>query len=292
MNTIASVNSPSHQALSLNGYQHEAAFRSAMAATLAARELLLSYYQQALQIDEKDKAGLVTQADRESESLMKARLSKDFPTYDFLGEETHYLEGSPKFLAADSGVPRWILDPLDGTTNFVHGFAVFCISLALEVNGKIEIGIIDCPALRETFCAVRGRGAFRNGKPIRVSQRIDVKQSLLATGFFADNVPSLNEQLKIFGQLVKCSRGVRRAGAAAYDLCMVASGVFDLFWEKNLKPWDVAAGALLVEEAGGKVSSYRGREFSLLHNSIIAGNPAVHHEVLDVIQPLLEVSTD
>ncbi len=280
-----------HQTLDLTSYPHTTAFRTALRATLAARQLLLGYYQKTLQVDEKDKAGLVTQADRECENLIKDTLAQSFPSYDFLGEETHYLDGSPEFLA-QSKQPRWILDPLDGTTNFVHGFSVFCISLALEVDGKIELGIIDCPVLNETFCAVRGRGAYRNGKALRVSERPTLQESLLATGFFADNVPSLNEQLKIFSHLVRCSRGIRRAGAAAYDLCMVASGIFDLFWEKNLKPWDVAAGALLVEEAGGKVSSYRGQTFSLAHNSIMAGNPKIHQEMLRVLQPLLEKETD
>lgn len=249
----------------------KSSFKAAMDAVVAGRACLLSYFGQIKHIEEKDKAaGLVSEADRESEKIIKNRLAEAFPDYDFLGEETSYLEGDTHF--QKSIKPRWILDPLDGTTNFVHGFPIFCISLALEIDGEIQLGIVDMPLLNQTFTAVKGEGAFCNGKKISVSKTKNFEQAFMSTGFVAESPEVLSEQLKIFEHFVWKARAIRRPGAAAYDLALIASGVFDLYWEKNLKPWDSAAGLLLVKEAGGVVRTYENLDYHPFEKSLIAGN--------------------
>lgn len=243
----------------------------ALAACRRGREVLLHHFGRLEHIEEKFQAGLVSEADQESEKIIGQYLKEHFPQSEFLGEESAF--GGAKVQAGRAGTAgRWILDPLDGTTNYVHRFPIFCISLALEVQGDLKIAVIDVPMLNETYTAIRGQGAFVNGRPIHVSETKNLKTSLLATGFFPDDLPALEQQLQIFSKLVRECRGVRRAGAAAYDLCQVARGVFDGFWEKNLKPWDVAAGQLLVEEAGGILSTYQGGPHDPYQNSLIATN--------------------
>ena len=176
---------------------------------------------------------------------------------------------------APSKKPRWILDPLDGTTNFVHQFPIFCISLALEVNEEIVLGIIDMPMLNQTFTAIKGQGAFCNGKKISVSGCTEISKAFMTTGFVPTDIEVLKQQLVIFNHFVWLARAIRRPGAAAYDLAMVASGVFDIYWEADDKPWDVAAGILLVSEAGGLTTTYTGQKFNSFEKSIIAGNPKI-----------------
>ncbi len=247
------------------------------------RELLLSYYGHLNHVESKLHAGLVSEADRESEKLIKTGLSLIDSSWEFLGEEESFLTGDKNLKPGSK--PRWILDPLDGTTNYIHQFPIFCISLALEWEGQLQLAVIDCPMTNETFTAIRGQGAFRNGKKIKTSQTQQLQDSLLATGFFPDNQEALLDQLKVFSELIKKTRGIRRAGAAAYDLCMVAQGSFDGFWEPNLKPWDVAAGQLLVEEAGGKVVNRSGVKHSPYDQYIIATNQYLSPSLLKIINP-------
>lgn len=266
-------------------------YNEAMKAVLAGRACLLGYFGKINNVEEKDKAaGLVSEADRESEALIKGMLAKSFPDFDFLGEETAYLEGKEQFSASPR--PRWILDPLDGTTNFVHKFPIFCISLALEVNGEIEIAIIDMPMLNQTFTAIRGQGAYclqPNGtrEKLQVSKTENFEQAFMSTGFVNEKREILSEQLKIFEDVVWKAQAVRRPGAAAYDLALIAAGVFDLYWEKNLKPWDSAAGLLLVKEAGGVVVTYEGDNYDPFKKSSIAGNPTIVRKFLKEIQPII-----
>jgi myo-inositol-1(or 4)-monophosphatase len=248
-------------------------FETAISAVQAGRACLLGYLGKINNIEHKEKQGLVSEADKASEDLIRQILYEKFPEFDFLGEETDYAEGSPR--PSPSITPRWILDPLDGTTNYIHQLPIFCISLALEVNKEIVLGIIDVPMLNQTFTAIKGQGAFCNGKKISVSKCSEISQAFMTTGFIADDVPVLQEQLKIFNHFVWQARAIRRPGAAAYDLAMVASGVFDVYWEKNIKPWDVAAGILLVAEAGGVCRTYSGSEYTAFDKSIIAGNPKI-----------------
>lgn len=271
------------------------------------REVLLKYIGNLQHIEDKFQAGLVSEADKESERVISEHLRKNFPSIEFLGEESSYAEakgeaaeglgsgtskapagpgesGGTKSLRAGAK-GRWIVDPLDGTTNYIHQFPVFCISLGLEVNGEMQVAVIDCPMMNETYTAIRGRGAFVNGRPIRVSGPKELKDAFLSTGFVAEKKHIIEEQLRIFGDIVYKCRAVRRPGAAAYDLALVARGVFDGYWERNLQPWDSAAGLLLVEEAGGRVVSYRGNRYHPYMNSIVAGSSAVVEQMLSVIQP-------
>jgi myo-inositol-1(or 4)-monophosphatase len=257
--------------------------KKALKAVRLGRQTLLKYYGHLQYIESKEMAGLVSEADRESEKIISQSLKLIDPTWEFLGEEESFLKGQESFPPSKTQ-GRWILDPLDGTTNYVHQFPVFCISLALEFDGELQLAIIDAPLLNETYTAIRGEGAFLNGKKIQVSQTSTLKDSLLATGFFADNKPALEEQLRVFTELVKECRGVRRPGAAAYDLCMVAKGTFDGFWEPNLKPWDVAAGQLLVEEAGGIVLNKKGERHSPYDTYIMASNKEVSRLLISKIQ--------
>ncbi|MGE4133376.1 MAG: inositol monophosphatase [Bdellovibrionales bacterium] len=261
------------------------ALRTAQKAALAAREVLLSHFGRLSKVQEKNLAGLVSEADLASEKAISEILSKDFPAIKVLGEED-------SFLRQDETIENdlWVVDPLDGTTNYVHGFHVFCISIGLQLKGELVLGVIDVPVLNKTYWAVKDGGAFVNGKPIRVRDNTVIRDSLLATGFFPEN-PSLPEQIQIFSDLVYEARGIRRAGAAAYDLCLVAEGVFDAFWEPNLKPWDAAAGVVLVREAGGVAWTYDGRDYRLGDNTLMTGNASLASAIGRRIQAIHRPNT-
>ena len=276
---------------SFDSVQSNEIYNEAMKAVMAGRACLLGYFGKINNIEEKDKsAGLVSEADRESEALIKGMLAKAFPDFDFLGEESAYLEGKDNFTA--SARPRWILDPLDGTTNFVHKFPIFCISLALEVNGEIEIGIIDMPMLNQTFYSIRGQGAWciqpdGTREKLSVSKTTEFEQAFMSTGFVNEKREVLSEQLRIFEDVVWKAQAIRRPGAAAYDLALIAAGVFDLYWEKNLKPWDSAAGLLLVKEAGGVVITFEGENYDPFKKSSIAGNSTIVAKFQSEIQAII-----
>ena len=256
--------------------------RGAIKAVSLGREVLLNYFGNLEHIEEKFQAGLVSEADKESERVISDYLKKNFPEFEFLGEES-YAAGAKVQWENTHTRGRWIVDPLDGTTNYIHRFPIFCISLGLEIDGEIQVAVIDVPMLNETYTAIKGRGAFVNGKPLKIAKTQTLKNSLLATGFVAEHENVISEQLKIFDNIVRKCRGVRRPGAAAYDLALVARGVFDGYWERNIQPWDAAAGILLVREAGGDVITYRGDKYNPYKNSIIAGNPQVVKAVQEVI---------
>ena len=262
----------------------------AIQAARIGREVLLHYYGRLEKIEAKVQAGLVSEADKESEKAIFAYLRKYFPDDDFVGEEsaldlTKVAVKSPKR-------GRWIVDPLDGTTNYIHRFPVWTVSIGYEWDGQIQLGVIDAPIMGEVYSALRGRGAWMNGQRLQVSRTKTVFDSLLATGFFSEHEDNLQEQLRIFSNIVRDCRGVRRAGAASYDLCMVARGIFDAYWEKGLKPWDSAAGALLVEEAGGVITTYRGKKYHPFLNSVIAGNSSVVTELRGRFTAMLSKDTD
>lgn len=259
-------------------FQPDLALNAAQIAAKAGSKVLHDYFGRLKQVSEKHLAGLVSEADVASEKVIQAALQTHYPA-GFLGEESS---------GAESAWPKsgnwWIVDPLDGTTNYVHRFPIFCISIGLMWQGEMVFGLVEVPMLGVTYHAIRGQGAYRNGQPIHVSERATIRDSLLATGFFRDHEEALKEQLGIFAQLVFEARGIRRAGAAAYDLCLVAEGVFEAFWEKNLKPWDTAAGMVLVREAGGTVTDYQGQPYHINADSILAGNRPIHKTLLATIQ--------
>jgi myo-inositol-1(or 4)-monophosphatase len=218
---------------------------------------------------------LVTEVDRHCEKLIVDRLGSDFPGCDILAEENIYKSvGSPL---------KWIIDPLDGTTNFAHGFPWFCVSIALEIDGNIEMGVIYHPVMDELFTVVKGEGSRLNGVEIRVSKNRPLRDSLLATGFPYDRTRENENNFDNFMNFQLSARGVRRVGSAALDLANVAAGRLDGYWEFKINPWDVAAGALLVEEAGGRVSDFSGRPYSVYDRRILASNGLIHDEMLEIL---------
>lgn len=233
--------------------------------------LLMHYFHQGLKIEYKGDADLVTAADRASEALIRERVSKQFPSHDVLGEEQGLKDRGSEY--------RWYVDPLDGTTNFAHGFPVFAVSMALEHRSNDEAvrvaGVVYDPTRDELFTAEKGNGAQLDGKPIHVSQITQLKECLVATGF-PSHKRHKNPNIFFYHEITLKTHGVRRAGSAALDLCDVACGRFDGFWEFNLNPWDTAAGTLIVEEAGGRVSRFDGSPFELDSRETLASNGLVH----------------
>ena len=243
--------------------------------------LLLQYFHQGLKIEYKGDADLVTAADRAAEALIRERIRQQFPSHDVLGEEQGLNDQGSDY--------RWYVDPLDGTTNFAHGYPVFCVSIALQHQavedrssgqlGRRIAGAVYDPTRDELFTAEQGRGAHLNGKPIHVSKAAQLKECLVATGF-PSHKRHKNPNIHFYHQITLRTHGVRRAGSAALDLCNVASGRFDGFWEFNLNPWDTAAGALIVEEAGGRVSRFDGSPFAIDSRETLASNGLVHDALL------------
>ncbi len=265
--------------------------KAALEASQKAREILLGYMGKLKNIEEKAHAGLVSEADKKSEEFIQSYLSRVLPEFGFLGEESSFVDGQTQIQKpTQSGY--WIVDPLDGTTNYIHQYPVFCISIGLMFENDLKVGVIDVPVLNETYWAIKGEGAFCNGQRMSVSKKSTLKDCLTSTGFFADHEETLQEQLRIFSEVVRRTRGVRRPGAAAYDMCQVARGVFDLFWERNLKPWDTAAGTLLVREAGGIVETYQGKPYDPYKNSMVASTVPILEEFKKLVGPHLLAGTD
>jgi len=240
--------------------------------------MLAEMFRTPLEISYKRPSDLVTEADRRSEALIIERLHKHFPTHAVVSEEG----GGQKIESAY----RWYVDPLDGTTNFAHGFPVFCVSLGLAYRGDVIVGVVYDPTRKELFTAEKGAGAFLNGRQIHVSKTATVAESLLATGFPPfDQNHDLNAQL--FFRLTLMSHGIRRPGSAALDLGSVAAGRFDAFWELKLNPWDKAAGSLLISEAGGRVTDLAGGPMDLGVSEIFASNGQIHDEMIPVFAEVL-----
>ncbi|MBH3436157.1 inositol-phosphate phosphatase [Pseudomonas citronellolis] len=240
-----------------------------------------------LSVNEKDAKDYVTEVDRAAELSIVTALRKAYPNHGIMGEEGGYLEGSGE--GADY---LWIIDPLDGTTNFIHGVPHFAVSIACKYKGRLEHAVVLDPVRQEEFTARRGRGAALNGRRLRVSNRKSLEGALLGTGFpFRDSqLDHLDAYLGMFRSLVGQTAGIRRAGAASLDLAYVAAGRFDAFWEFGLSEWDMAAGALLVQEAGGLVSDFTGSHEFLEKGHIVAGNTKCFKALLTSIQPHLPPS--
>src|SRR5271170_4016260 len=233
--------------------------------------LLMEYFRQHVKIEYKGDVDLVTVADRKSEALILERIRKQFPTHDVIGEEGTRIETGSDY--------KWYVDPLDGTTNFAHGYPVFCVSLAVAHRGQRVAGVIYDPTRDEMFVAELGSGARLNDKAIHVSATPNLGECLVGTGF-PSHKRHRNPNIYFYHQLTLRTHGVRRAGSAALDLCNVASGRYDGFWEFNLNPWDTAAGVLMVEEAGGKVTDFSGDAFQIASHETLATNARVHDALL------------
>lgn len=246
-------------------------------AALAAGALQRTYFRSALNITKKGRIDLVTEADVAVEREIQSRIHARFPDHAFLGEESGPSSG------ATGASHRWIVDPIDGTTNFAHGLALFCVSIGLEIDGRMAVAAVYDPMAGELFTAERGGGAYLNGRRLQVTTESAIVNGLLVTGFPYAPGDRRAEQLDIFAEMLAEAQAVRRLGSAALDLCLVAAGRFDGFWEQGLQPWDVAAGGLIVEEAGGRVSDYHGAAFDPFARQIVASNGALHQGLLDLI---------
>ncbi len=245
-------------------------------AARAAGRFLMENLHGGFAIARKGEIDLVTEIDVAAEKLIVSRIRDAFPDHAVLAEEMHS--------ATKPGGCTWIIDPLDGTTNYAHGFPVFSVSIGLEIAGVMEWGIVYNPNLEEVFVARRGGGAFLNGVPIKISETESLGASLLATGFPYDIRTSPQNNLDYFRAFALRAQGIRRAGSAALDLCYVAAGRFDGFWEFKLNPWDCAPGYLMVREAGGKVTDHRGKFGSIYDRECLATNGCIHEQMMAVLR--------
>ncbi|GAB4473887.1 MAG: inositol monophosphatase family protein [Anaerolineae bacterium] len=260
---------------------------TAAAIARSAGALLRDAYDQPRQIDYKGTVDLVTQADRAAEETILTALRREFPQHAILAEESGQIV--PLTPSQDGAGLVWLIDPLDGTTNFAHAFPVFAVSIALRDAAGPLVGIIYDPLRDECFSAVRGQGAALNGEPIRVSSVDQLQRSLLATGFPYDRHTAEDNNTAALGVFLRRAQGIRRAGAAAIDLAYVACGRLDGYWEMRLHPWDLAAGVLIVREAGGRITGYRAaapEEEILSGAQVVASNGLIHEEMLAALATL------
>jgi myo-inositol-1(or 4)-monophosphatase len=232
------------------------------------------------QVEFKGEINPVSEVDKLCEEAISQIIRDAFPGHDLLTEESAFKGKGSSF--------KWIIDPIDGTTNYIHGFPFFCVSIALEIEGEINLGVVYDPLFDELFQAETGKGAFLNGNRISVSRMKELDLSFLTTGFPYDVRENADYYLRFFHQFMTKSIAIRRPGSAALDLCYVAAGRFDGYWELKIHSWDVAAGSLLVTEAGGKVTDFKGRTFSIDDEEIVASNGWIHGEMLRVIQEVAQ----
>ena len=249
---------------------------TAIDAARLAGEVLLEYARTGFHVEYKNAVNLVTDADRRAEQVIVDTIHRAYPDHSVLAEERGMEPGR------DSPY-RWIIDPLDGTTNFAHGFPLYCVSIGVEYHDRMILGVVLDPTRQELFVAADGQGAMLNGQPIRVSKSATLETALLVTGFAYDIRESTHNNLDYFSKFCLCARGVRRTGTAALDLCYVAAGRFDGFWEMKLHPWDMAAGSLIVTEAGGCMSDFSGKAFTIYGQEMVASNNLIHRGMLSVL---------
>ncbi|UCD90149.1 MAG: inositol monophosphatase [Desulfobacterales bacterium] len=250
--------------------------RVGIAAAYKGGNVLRSHYGRIAKIDKKGAIDLVTEADTASERKIIATIKRLFPDHAILAEESGLNIGEPDH--------QWIIDPLDGTTNFTHGLGLFSISIAFVLSGETVFGVVLIPETGEIYTAVKDKGAERNSQPIGVSETRLVSESLLITGFPYNSKDIINPLMTRLANCLSASQGVRRLGSAAIDLCFVACGRFDGFWEQNLKPWDTAAGEFIAREAGAVVTDFSNKPFTIDKKEILATNGKIHTEMLSLIQ--------
>ncbi len=267
-------------------------------AALAAGAVMRRNYQQPHEIRMKGTIDPVTETDFQCQEIIMAMIRQAFPEHGFLAEEGvgEGGLGQPPGAVPETGHPhlawesdaapecRWIIDPLDGTVNFAHGYPMFCVSIACEAEGVLTYGVVYDPMRDELFEGRRGGGASLNGRPIRVSQVDRLERALIATGFPYDIRERIPATLGRMGRMLASSQGVRRGGSAALDLCYVACGRLDGFYEENLKPWDTAAGLVIVTEAGGKITTFGGGDYDIYAADIVASNGGLHDKIIDIIK--------
>lgn len=250
---------------------------TAIEAVTRAGRIQLEHFGKIQHITKKGAIDIVTEVDIEVERMFRALVADRFPEHGILAEE---LGGGAE---ESSSAFCWIFDPVDGTTNYAHGMPIFCSSLALEIDGRVEVGAVYDPTRRELFTAERNGGARLNGAPLRVSNADTLIDSLLCTGFPYHVHEIVEDVVGLFAAFIGRARAVRRLGSAAIDLCYVAAGRLDGFWERFLSPWDIAAGALIVEEAGGRVTDFVGGPFNARGREVVASNGPIHTDMLATI---------
>jgi myo-inositol-1(or 4)-monophosphatase len=249
-------------------------------AAMQAARVIMDGYGKVFQIDVKHHHDFVTDIDRRSEATIIQHIRRAFPDHEILAEESGKHEQTSDY--------RWIIDPLDGTTNFIHGMPMFAVSIALEVQGELHAGVVYEPVRKELFTAEKNKGAFLNDRKIAVSTTAEKARCLLATGFPFRNFSMLDDYLRIFKYFMTRTSGIRRPGSAALDLCYLACGRYDGFWELNLNPWDMAAGTLIIEEAGGRITDFSGGDHFLYKGNIIGSNGHIHAWMLDGVKEVLQ----
>ncbi len=253
-------------------------------AAAAAGSIIRDSWKQAKEIHYKSTINLVTTIDRQSEQRIVGMIQSRFPDHSILAEEETNIE-------ATKSEYRWIIDPVDGTTNFAHSYPQFCVSIALEHDAKVILGLVHDPVKGETFRAVRGQGATLNGEGIQTTDETDIGKALLSTGFPYDRRQRVDFYLSFFKGFMLSCQDIRRNGSAALDLCYVACGRMDGFWEFGLSPWDIAAGALIVEEAGGTMSDFAGNPFSIWRKETLASNGRIHPAMVKIMQSCMRVDS-
>jgi len=251
----------------------------------AAGEIIHANWHKPKTIDYKGAIDLVTETDRQCERTIVGILTSHFPEHSILAEEETLLERHENSY-------RWIVDPLDGTTNFAHGYPHFCVSIALEQEGEVILGLVYDPLRHECFRAIKDHGATLNGQSIRCSTIDDLDKALLATGFPYDRREHADYYLSYFNAFLTRCQGIRRDGSAALDLCYVACGRIDGYWELKLKPWDVAAGSLIVAEAGGSLSDYHGQPFDIRGGETLAANALIHAQMARIVAAIATTRVD
>jgi myo-inositol-1(or 4)-monophosphatase len=249
------------------------ALHVAVGAAMQAGRIIMESYGKVQQIEAKQHHDFVTEVDKRSEESIIRYIHRTFSEHEILAEESGKHE--------NVNACKWIIDPLDGTTNFIHGVPMFAVSIALEVDGELTTAAVYEPVRKELFTAEKGKGAFLNGRKITVSSRTEKTRCLLATGFPFRNYELVGEYLDLFKFFMTQVSGIRRPGSAALDLCYLACGRYDGFWELNLKPWDIAAGALIIREAGGTITDFAGRKDFLYKGNIIGSNSLIHPWMLE-----------
>jgi myo-inositol-1(or 4)-monophosphatase len=255
---------------------------TAVEAALSAGRLQRRHFRSGFKVEKKGPIDLVSEIDIAVEREFRATIASRFPDHDVLGEEAGSGADGQKAGAARAS-HRWIIDPIDGTTNYVHGLALFCVSIALEIDGRLAVGVVYDPMADELFTAERGEGARLNGGRIHVTETAELGDALLCTGFPYSVREKPGHLIYGFAEFMRQSRAVRRLGSAALDLCYTAAGRFDAFYEESLQAWDIAAGALLVEEAGGRVTGTRGEPFTAHAGHVVASNGHLHGVVLSTL---------
>jgi len=243
---------------------------------LQAGKIQMKFYNKAHQISRKPNEGIVTEADLATERYIIKKILRNFPKSSIITEETGEYAGDNSL--------TWIIDPIDGTSNYAHGFPFFCVSIGVYEGDEARAGVVYNPCLKEFFVAERGKGTFLNNKRVRVSSTKKIKDSLIGTGFYYSQGKRIGKELSIFGRFNKAALAVRRPGSAALDLAYVACGRYDGFWERGLRCWDMAAGFLLVAEAGGRISNYAGKPTTLFNSEVLASNGQIHRGMIRLIR--------